>query len=244
MEIRALRADEIECRVQQVTQKGVILLLYKDARADMAILDETFSMFGWKRTHEVINNKEFCTVSIQNLETKEWISKQDCGTESNTEKQKGETSDAFKRACFNWGIGRELYTKILIFIKIETIKNNQGKWEMVDKYAKFTVTKINTDNKAKKILHLEISDKFNKKVFEWDNKNPPKYEEFQKDIEQSISDEQIKRLFTIATSKKITKEQIDKKISKEFKKTSVKMLEIFEYDKIIADLEKLQVKTE
>ena len=180
-EIRALRPDEIECRVQQATAKGVMLLLYKDARCDMAVLDETFTPFGWQRRHSVINNKEFCTVAARLSPGDEWIEKQDCGTESNTEKSKGETSDAFKRACFSWGIGRELYTKIMIFIKVETQKNTKGAFEMVDKYAKFFVTKIETDNKAKKILHLEISDKFNKKVFEWDNKNPPKHEDLDED---------------------------------------------------------------
>lgn len=239
MEIRALRADEIECRVQQVTQKGVRLLLYKDARVDMVILDETFTIFGWKRKHEVINNKEFCTVAIQNPTTKEWIQKQDCGTESNTEKAKGETSDAFKRACFNWGIGRELYTKIFIFIKVDTVKNNQGKFEMGDKYEKFTVSKIETDNKAKKILCLEISNKFGKNIFKWDNGNPPKYEELQKDVEQIVTDEQIKKLFAIATKKKITKKQVDEKILKQFKKPFVEILDIQEYEKVISDLEKI-----
>lgn len=237
MEIRALRADEIECRVQQVTRKGVMLLLYKDARADMAILDEHFTSFGWKRAHEVVNNKEFCTVSIRDPETKEWVSKQDCGTVSNTEKEKGQTSDAFKRACFNWGIGRELYTKILIFIKIETAEISKGKFEMVDKYAKFRVSKIDTDNQAKKILHLEIVDKFNKKVFDWDNANPPKYEDLQKDIEQVLTNEQIKLMFAIAKEKNVKTEQLRATISKWFNKDSTRLLTIPEYDVIMLYLE-------
>ncbi len=104
MKIRTLRADEIECRAAMVKENGVSLLLYKDARCDMRILDEMFTPFGWQRHHETINGKEFCTVSVKS-ETGEWIEKQDCGTESNTEKEKGQSSDAFKRACFNWGIG-------------------------------------------------------------------------------------------------------------------------------------------
>lgn len=175
-EIRALRADEIECRVNQVTASGVMLLLYKDARCDMAVLDETFTHFGWKRSHELINGKEFCTVSVRS-DNGEWISKQDCGTESNTEKAKGESSDAFKRACVNWGIGRELYTKIPIFIKMPTAKTSNGKFEMTNKYTKFFVKSIKTDNKAKKILELELSDAGGKTVFKWDNKNPPVYED-------------------------------------------------------------------
>lgn len=172
MEFRALKPYEIECRVQQVTAKGVMLLLYKDARCDMAILDECAGVLRWKRTHRVINEKEFCAVSIYDKDNEQWVSKEDCGTESNTEKEKGQSSDAFKRACFNWGIGRELYTKIFIFISVPTVQNKNMKYDMKNKSAKFEVSKIETDNTAKKILHLEISSN-GKIVFEWDNKNPP-----------------------------------------------------------------------
>ena len=85
------------------------MLLYKDARVDMKILDETFGTLGWKRTHELINNNLFCNIDIWDAEKKEWIRKQDVGVESNTEKEKGQASDAFKRAAVKWGIGRFLY---------------------------------------------------------------------------------------------------------------------------------------
>lgn len=106
--IRELRADEIEVRVGIVKKNGISLLLYKDARCDMNILDETFGITGWQRKHELINGALFCTVSIKG-ENGEWISKQDVGVESYTEAVKGAASDSFKRACFNIGIGRELY---------------------------------------------------------------------------------------------------------------------------------------
>ena len=105
---RLLNADEIEARVATVNEYGVTLLLYKDARCDMRILDETVGAFNWRRMHTRDNAN--CTVLIKNTETGEWIGKEDTGTESNTEAQKGLASDSFKRACFNWGIGRELYT--------------------------------------------------------------------------------------------------------------------------------------
>ena len=98
MEIRLLRADEIECRIGTISDKGLSLLLYKDARADMKILDETFGILGWKRTHQSIDGNLYCTVEIWNAEKKEWISKQDVGTVSYTEKEKGQASDSFKRA--------------------------------------------------------------------------------------------------------------------------------------------------
>ena len=56
-----------------------------------------------------------------------WVWKWDCGTESNTEKEKGEASDSFKRACVNWGIGRELYTAPQIWITCDDKEWNNGK---------------------------------------------------------------------------------------------------------------------
>ncbi len=119
---RALEPSEINVRVQQVkkTQKGVgaQLLLYKDARVDMALLDEAYGPMGWQRIHDVVNGNLFCTVSVWDAEKCRWIAKQDVGTESNTEKEKGQASDAFKRACTNFGIGRELYTAPFIWINL------------------------------------------------------------------------------------------------------------------------------
>lgn len=128
---RALQKEEISCRVQQVTDsKGAIILLYKDARVDMNILDDTYGPMNWQRRHEVINGNLFCTISIWDENKGEWISKQDVGVESYTEATKGEASDAFKRSGFNWGIGRELYTAPFIFVQLtdaETYLNKNGK---------------------------------------------------------------------------------------------------------------------
>lgn len=101
IEFRDLRADEIDVRVQSVIQnKGVILLLYKDARVDQTILDETVGNMNWKKKYTRDNAN--CIVEIYDDKKNEWISKEDTGTESNTEKEKGLASDSFKRACFNW----------------------------------------------------------------------------------------------------------------------------------------------
>lgn len=99
LKFRTLNASEIDVRVQSVTAKGCILLLYKDARCDMNILDETVGPLGWKREHTRDNAN--CVVSIWDTDKKQWISKEDTGTESNTEKEKGQASDSFKRACVN-----------------------------------------------------------------------------------------------------------------------------------------------
>lgn len=133
---RLLRADEIDVRVATISQKGCSLLLYKDARCDMNILDETVGAYNWKRMHTRDNAN--CIVSLWDNEKGEWVSKEDTGTESFTEKEKGLASDSFKRACFNWGIGRELYTAPFIWVnsdkaKIETGKN--GKLTTTDKFS-------------------------------------------------------------------------------------------------------------
>lgn len=115
LEFRKLRADEIDCRIGQIKENGLSLLLYKDARCDMNVLDETVGAMNWKREHTRDNKN--CIVSIWDEDKSQWISKEDTGTESNTEAEKGLASDSFKRACVNWGIGRELYTAPFIWVK-------------------------------------------------------------------------------------------------------------------------------
>ena len=151
---RPLTKDEIDCRVATCNGNGVTLLLYKDARVDQNILDETFGIFGWQRSHQLIDGNLYCTVSVRNPETGEWIHKQDVGKESNAEKEKGKASDSFKRACFNLGIGRELYTAPFIWIPKELVtikKDNKGKDTTYDK---FSVISIRTE--GGKIVQLEI----------------------------------------------------------------------------------------
>ena len=89
--IRLLRADEIECRVSTISEKGLSLLLFKDARVDQRILDETFTPFGWRRTHQSIDGKLYCTVEVWDEGKEQWIAKQDVGTESYSEKEKIES---------------------------------------------------------------------------------------------------------------------------------------------------------
>lgn len=162
---RDLRADEIDCRVATCSDKGCSLLLYKDARVDMNILDEEFSMLGWQREHQLIGDRLYCTVKVRDKSTGEWISKQDVGTESYTEKEKGQASDSFKRACFNIGIGRELYTAPFIWINAADVNLTQknGKWTTYDY---FEVRHIAI--KDKKITELVIGNtKSGKIVFSY-----------------------------------------------------------------------------
>lgn len=127
LKFRPLKADEIEIRVDRITAKGAWLLLYKNARVDMNMLDEAVTPMGWKRGHEVIHENLFCNISIWDDSKKEWVTKQDVGVESFTAKEKGEASDSFKRAGTCWGIGRELYTAPDIFVPCKTKPKAIGK---------------------------------------------------------------------------------------------------------------------
>ena len=156
LNFRMLNADEIDCRVGTVTDKGVSLLMYKDARVDMRLLDEVVGPMNWKREHELINGNLFCTVSIRDEKTGDWVSKQDVGVESNTEKEKGQASDAFKRACFNWGIGRELYTCPFVWINLA-----ENEWKMLSNGKKQPKTRFSVKDiqyKDGKVTHLVIVD--------------------------------------------------------------------------------------
>lgn len=167
MEFRNLKANEIELRVGTINAKGFSLLLYKNARIDMQLLDEVVGAMNWKREHTRDNKN--CIVSIFDNEKKEWVSKEDTGTESYTEKEKGLASDSFKRACVNWGIGRSLYTAPFIWINDSTvIQEFKGKYKLKNG-THYTVKNIDYD-KNNIINFLEIED--NKKIvkYSFDNR--------------------------------------------------------------------------
>lgn len=160
LEFRTLYANEIETRVAQATEKGVSILLYKDARVDQKLLDEKVGPYNWQRHHSRDNAN--CTVAIWDEDKKQWIEKEDTGTESNTEAAKGLASDSFKRACFNWGIGRELYTAPRIWLGPDVVKVEQrnGKWTTYDR---FEVSQISYDT-DRNIKHLILRNAKTKKV--------------------------------------------------------------------------------
>lgn len=168
--MRLLTAGEIDCRIGNTTEKGASILLYKDARVDMRVLDETYGSMNWQRRHEVVNGNLFCTIEVWDSEKGCWVSKQDVGTESFTEKEKGEASDSFKRAGFNWGIGRELYTAPFIWITTTSDDlDNRGKIK-----TKFFVREI-AYNEQNEINHLVIVDGKGNARFSF-GKNAPKME--------------------------------------------------------------------
>ena len=206
MEIRTLRADEIECRVQQIKTNGCALLLYKDARCDMRILDEVFGIDGWEREHQVVNGNLYCTVRVWSEKRNQWISKQDVGTESNTEKQKGEASDSFKRACFNIGIGRELYSAPFIWISLSKgeISEKNGKCSL-DYKVKFEVKEIEYDE-HREISKLIIIDQEGKERFKFIKK-------IKQTKEKSIKENKLlEDIYIMANKKGYSKEIVNKTI--------------------------------
>lgn len=165
IKIRLLKAEEIEIRAAHLSEKGASFLLYKDARVDMAILDEIFGVYGWQRTHVVMDGRCFCSVSIKD-EDGNWVTKQDVGQETYADPIKGAASDSFKRACTNIGIGRELYTAPFIWIPADklNIQNNNGKYLLKDK---LKVISISYDEKRRCITSLEVSNQLGTVVYSY-----------------------------------------------------------------------------
>lgn len=153
MKFRDLRADEIEVRVSRVVNAGVELLLYKDSRCDMRILDETVGNENWECEFYECKGTLFCKVGIRckdvdgGEEFVKMVWKSNAGAPSNMEAQKGEASDALKRAAFTWGIGRELYTAPRIFVYSDKLnKLQQGKNGKMQCYDQFHVEKVRIEN--------------------------------------------------------------------------------------------------
>lgn len=174
--VRLLKAAEIECRIATINEKGLSLLLFKDARVDQKILDETYTPMGWKRSHQAIDGNLYCTVEVWDEDKRQWVGKQDVGTTGYTEKEKSQASDSFKRACFNWGIGRELYTAPFIWVPAAKAKV----YQKGDRYAtseRFSVESI-AYNRDREITALEIVDSKGETVYSLrqrdSGQNPPK----------------------------------------------------------------------
>lgn len=166
-----LTAEQIEVRVNTISDKGCSLLLYKDARSDMNILDDTVGAGSWQRRHYDCKGNLFCSIGINiNWAAPDlpplWVYKDDCGTESNTEKQKGEASDSFKRAAFNWGIGRELYTAPFIWVGSDKVNLND-KGGKKTTYDKFAVEKIVYNEKGQMTALAITNTTKNMRAFVW-----------------------------------------------------------------------------
>lgn len=212
MKFRKLKASEIDARVATVTDKGCSLLLYKDARVDQNILDETVGCLNWQRSHQMIGDRLYCTVSLWDEDKKQWISKQDVGTESYTEKEKGQASDSFKRACFNLGIGRELYTAPFIWIPSDKVTLVQ-KGDKKTTYDTFTVEDIGYDKQGnidKLVIRNNKKNMIAYQIGKPTTEEQKKQKEYDETAEQKITEVQLKsiRLTIEKNPEKMTEEGI------------------------------------
>lgn len=202
--MRKLNKDEIDVKVKQVSEKGAVLLLYKTARVDMAILDETYGAMNWQSDYKVVKDNLYCGIGVYNQDTKDWVWKWDCGIESREDEEgnqkKGEASDAFKRAGYKWGIGVELYSAPFTFATVETVgeKGKDGKirYSLKNKFQKFFVDEITYDEKTGDIKGLVIVD--DKGVIVYSNvkgkkPTPPKQEQKPTGNNTTFNDELVKK---------------------------------------------------
>jgi len=187
---KPLAIKDVDFRIQSINGGGyATILAYKDARVDMNRLDAVVGCLNWKREHFIVDGSMYCRVSILNKETGEWICKEDVGTESMADKEKGLASDSFKRACFNWGIGRELYDYPKISISLnkdeyetKTVNGHQKNYATWKLDIKTWVWSAEFDQNNT-IISLSVVDNNGKTRFNWNAKSgtakiePPKVEQ-------------------------------------------------------------------
>lgn len=169
IKFRPLTADEIEVKVKQVKESGIVCLLYKNARTDMDLLDETVGSANWRNDYREVKGNLYASISV-NIDG-QWVEKWDCGIESRADSEgnekKGEASDAFKRAGFRWGIGRALYTAPFIWIGKDRCNIKNGKC-----YDKFSVERIMYSEDGKRITAIAVkNDTLGKRCFVWQENN-------------------------------------------------------------------------
>ena len=245
MKFRALRADEIDCRIQSLSENkngvGAVVLLYKDARVDMNILDETVGAMNWKRSHELIGDRLYCTISIRD-ENGEWVSKQDVGTESNTEKEKGQASDSFKRAGFNWGIGRELYSAPFIYIKLsndEFFNDKNGKLKTYSKFKVFDIEYDENKNISLLVIGNNNDERFfygKKTIYNQKRRREPQNEpgslNAQINTESVVNTMLINEIVQLATASGIDTNKLSDYVKTTFNKPNCKALDTHELNQV------------
>ena len=153
---RYLRPDEVEVRKGNFIgkdQSKVELLLYKTARVDYALLDETFGPFNWCVQYKTENGILFAGVGIKDPTSGAYIFKWNAGAEQNFEREKSQASDAVKRAGFAWSLGVELYSAPRIVVA------NENK--------AYKVTELGCEDG--KIKDLVITDKFDNVIYSYHN---------------------------------------------------------------------------
>ena len=234
LQFRKLRADEIDCRVSQIAKNYCTLLLYKDARVDQNILDETVGCMNWQKRY--VRDNANCIVGIWDEEKNQWVEKEDTGTESFSEAEKGLASDSFKRACFNWGIGRELYTAPSIFIlPRKDIKYKNGGKE-VDEFFEYKEGKYTTKTYFEVEL-ISYDDLGNiKDLIIRDQKGNERFTQISKELEQDLNKIVLQLRKAIERAEELDKDfereklyeyfgkQVDSQLTYEEKKEAIELL--------------------
>lgn len=231
MKFRKLRANEIDCRVAQIEKTWCTLLLYKDARVDQNILDESVGCMNWQKRY--VRENANCIVGIWDDEKKQWVEKEDTGTESFSEAEKGLASDSFKRACFNWGIGRELYTAPSIFIlPRKDIKYKNGGKE-VDEFFEYKEGKYTTKTRFN-VEMITYDDLGNiKDLIIRDNKGNERFTQVSKELEQELNKTIMKLKKMIERAEELDKDFEREKLYEYFKKQSDEQLTYKEKEEAI-----------
>ena len=187
MKFRLLRADEIDCRIAQIEKNWATLLLYKDARVDQDILDETVGVMNWKKDYQLIDGQLFCTISIWDEEKKQWVGKQDVGIESFSQEEKGRASDAQKRSAFCFGIGRELYTApgIIVFPRKDIKYKDKGK--EVDEFYEYKEGKYTTKTRFEVEIITYDENNNIKDLIIRDNKGNERFTQVSKELNEELT---------------------------------------------------------
>lgn len=227
MKFRYLRADEVDCKVKMVKQNGVMLLLYKDARCDQNILDETVGPMNWQKSYQLIDGQLFCTLQIWDTEKQMWISKQDVGIESATEAEKGRASDAQKRAAFAFGIGRELYTAPFIWIPADKCNISGNKC-----YDKFVCTHMEVVDGTITALAISNQNRNMQEVFRYGNSSAPA-QSYQRGGDTREDAQKNQELQNLGHTEKIDAVKI-KTIEKEINKKGLTANSILQHYKLTA----------
>lgn len=228
IKFRSLRADEVDCKVKMVKSNGVMILLYKDARVDQRLLDEVVGPEYWQRSHELINGNLFCSIGIYIKDIGQWVWKQDVGTESQTEAEKGQASDAFKRAAFNWGIGRELYTAPFIWIPADKCNISQGN----KCYDKFVCTHMEVVDGNITALTIANQNRGMQEVFRYGNSSAPA-QSYQRGGDTREDAQKNQELQNLGNTEKIDQVKI-KTIEKEINKKGLTANSILQHYKLTA----------
>lgn len=228
MKFRYLRADEVDCKVKMVKQNGVMLLLYKDARCDQNILDETVGPMNWQKSYQLIDGQLFCTLQIWDTEKQMWISKQDVGIESATEAEKGRASDAQKRAAFAFGIGRELYTAPFIWIPADKCNISGNKC-----YDKFVCTHMEVVDGNITALTIANQNRNMQEVFRYGNSSSAPSQSYQRGGDTREDAQKNQELQNLGNTEKIDAVKI-KTIEKEINKKGLTANSILQHYKLTA----------